>query len=212
VSVFLIISGSVSGYGVLGGRCWFTNTGGLNHRLTELNQEWFGKGEFNFNPPFWWLTGRGTGATGPVALGGGGGVSFLSGKADSIGALMGGLWGDFELSYPRWINDFVLIRGGIDFGLNSWLVFAHSLEPGYSNLSRWFLNWEMFVSPTLEAMGRVMFNSGQYVGLAVRCGYWVPVIGPNWYGSDLPPDFRMRGLVLDIGLVLGRSVPRPLRI
>jgi len=212
VVIVLVWVNCLVGYGGVSVRANFFNPNGLNKRLTELNQIWSGKDSFRLRSPWWGITGRGVKEVNSVAIGGGGGISFGAGAADSINAKIGSMFGSFEIGYPRWFNGLLLVKPGVDVEAGTWFVFAHSIEPGYANFTRWFLNWELFALPNVELMARITFQTGTFIGFTAKGGYQLPFVGPNWYGSDAPPEFSMKGFVLDLGIMFGRTTPRPFRI
>jgi|YNPBryantNP2012_1023418.scaffolds.fasta_scaffold00020_37 hypothetical protein len=210
--LLIVISELAFAYGGFGTKALFVNFLGLKQRLNEYNYEWGGRDSFHLTQPLWWLEGQGQGGAGPVTFGGGGAVTFRSTKTDSLGAKIAGVAGSFKFGYPVRLTSFLEVQPNVDFGINSLLIFVHSRESGMSNFNRWFLTWGFNVLPAVTATGRFRSGVSSWAGIYVTGGYLIPLGSQNWYGSELPPEFSVRGWAIGAGLIFGRMAPKPFRI
>ncbi|MEO0073578.1 MAG: hypothetical protein ABIK43_02800 [candidate division WOR-3 bacterium] len=206
------IAGICLGFGGFGAGLWFPRFAGLNRRLTELNREWSGIGSFRYSPPLLTIGGHGAGEIAGITLGGWGDATVRQEQADSLGSTMAALFGGFEAGYPYSPVEPFWVRPLLDVDLGVWFVDAHSLEDGGSNFYRWFLGWQMGLTPAVEIMGRIRTSPDSYMGLFVKTGYTLPFMETQWSGSAGRPDFQMKGLNIRLGLRFGRTVIRPFRV
>lgn len=210
--VGLVSAGICLGFGGFGAGLWFPSFSGLNRRLTELNREWSGTGRFHYSSPVLTVGGHGAGEVADATLGGWGEATVRQEQADSLGSTMAAVLGGFEVGYlyapvePFWM------RPMLDLNVGVWFVDAHSLEDGGSNFYRWFLGWQMGVTPAVEVMGRVRAGAESYIGMFAKAGYTLPFMETQWSGSAGRPDFQMKGFNIRFGLRFGRIALRPFRV
>lgn len=208
--VAIVVAGGF-GYGGFGVMATFPEMRGLNRRLTELNHEWGGRDSLRISGPMWWLTGHGAAEIGQVTIGGWGAVSGLSQKADSVGNELLAVIAAYEMGYQYSPVEYCWVRPCVDLRFGAWFDWVHSLEPGQSNFSRWFLVWDMALCPGLEVMGRLRFGEQSFIGLFAKGSYMMPFV--LWEFGDSPvPDFRLQGFALQAGLRFGKMEPRPFRM
>lgn len=210
--VGLIVVELCLGFGGFGTGLWFPSFRGLNRRLTELNRDWNGTGSFRYSSPILTIGGHGAGEIAGATVGGWGEATVRQERADSLGSTLAAVIGGFEAGYPYSPIEPFWIRPVMDVNIGVWFVDAHSLEDGGSNFYRWFLGWQMGVTPAAEVMGRVRTGSEAYVGLFVKVGYTLPFIETQWSGSAGRPDFQMKGFNIRFGLRFGRLPLMPFRV
>lgn len=184
------------------------------HRLTELNREWRGTGQFRPSLPIAWLGGHLGGHTGPATIGGRGALAVRSMAADAVEVQFAGAQVALDLGLhfkPAW---FLALRPGVELGGSGWVYYVHDRDGPFNdpNFSRWFVGWTAGAMPAFEALGVLRRDVNRYTGLFAKVGYFFPVIGPEWYYDQPPPGLDLRGFHLQLGLRFGRLPPEYLRI
>ncbi len=125
-------------------------------------------------------------------------------KADSLGVELFGVLPSFELGYVLEPIEYMWIRPCLGLGGGAWASYVHSHESfSQPNFGRWFYGWSAGLGPGLEVMGRVPYRRESFIGLYVKAGYDL-ALASGLLGDEEPPDFRLGGFRLELGLRFDR--------
>jgi hypothetical protein len=219
----LFLAATCLGYGGFEATATFIDVRDLNQVLTDLNRNpppkgWNGSGQFTKTSPLWWLGGHGGGQVGAFTFGGSGAIGARASHADSLGSELVALRGDFEVGYPLAPVDWFWVRPCVDVGFAAWVIYVHSVEDGtlvgslQPNFSRRFEAGTFGAAPGVEVMGRLPTSRESFVGLFAKANYFIPVAGPEWFGSSPRPKFGLNAFALQFGLRFGKVPYRAFRI
>lgn len=213
-AALLLLVGCAFGYGGFEFGGSFVDYAPEARRLSELNREWEGAGEFRPSLPTVWFGGHAGGHAGPVTVGGRGAVTFRSLAADAIEVQFGGAQVALDLGWHYAPVAFLALRPGVELGGAGWVYYVHDRDTPLSDpdFSRWFVGWTMGATPAFEVMGRLPGGGNRYTGLFIKAGYFLPFYGPAWYYDESPPGFDLKGFNLQLGIRFGRLPPTFLRI
>ncbi|MEO0085728.1 MAG: hypothetical protein ABIK37_03760 [candidate division WOR-3 bacterium] len=117
-----------------------------------------------------------------------------------------------EVGYPYVFAEQFWLRPCLDMGVITWCHMFHSQEPGWSNYFRWHLGWDLYAAPGLELAAKLFHAGSSSIGVFVNGSYVLPLGPTQWYGDPGPPDFGLRGLLVQFGLRFARAPTSPFRI